>query len=158
MPLWQIYKNWIKKVTNYIDSRIGKAGVPLTYVIRAPGVNVEDDPVKYTRSLWAASFETCHYRDYNREVYHLLKDLFTKTEGAIWFEKVKDGNGRAHLLLREHYIGKAYDQRRAASALAKLENLFWKSKSSFPFEKYVTCLNEAFMEMEEAEQSLYPAA
>jgi hypothetical protein len=152
------YKNWIKKVTNYLDSRIGKAGVPLTYVIRAPDVNADEAPDEYTRSLWAASFQTRQFREDNREVYHLFKDLLTKTEGATWFEKVKDGDGRAaHLLLREHYVGEAHDQRRAASALAKLENLFWKSESSFPFEKYLTRLNEAFMEMEEAEQPLYPA-
>ena len=30
------YKNWIKKVMNFLDSRIGKGGaVPLTYVICA---------------------------------------------------------------------------------------------------------------------------
>ena len=152
------YKNWIKKVMNYLDSRIGKAGVPLSYVLRADGVNIDDAPDEYTRSLWAASFETRQYRDDNREVYHLFKDLLTKTEGATWFEKAKDGDGRAaHFLLREHYIGEAHDQRRAAAALAKLQTLFWKSEASFPFEKYLTRLNEAFMEMEEAEQPLYPA-
>jgi hypothetical protein len=152
------YKNWIKKVTNYLDSRMGKAGVPLSYVIRATDADPESAPDEYTRALWAASFQTRQYRDDNREVYHLFKDLLTRTEGQTWFEKVKDGDGRAaHLLLREHYVGEAHDQRRAASALAKLENLFWKNESSFPFEKYLTRLNEAFMEMEDAEQPLYPA-
>jgi hypothetical protein len=152
------YKNWIKKVTNYLDSRMGKAGVPLSYVIRATDADPENAPDEYTRALWAASFQTRQYSDDNREVYHLFKDLLTKTEGQTWFEKVKDGDGRAaHLLLREHYVGEAHDQRRAASALAKLENLFWKNESSFPFEKYLTRLNEAFMEMEDAEQPLYPA-
>jgi hypothetical protein len=152
------YKNWIKKVTNYLDSRMGKAGVPLSYVIRAADVDPEKAPDAYTRALWAASFQTRQFHDDNREVYHLFKDLLTKTEGQTWFEKVKDGDGRAaHLLLREHYVGEAHDQRRAASALAKLENLFWKNESSFPFEKYLTRLNEAFMEMEDAEQPLYPA-
>ena len=81
-----------------------------------------------------------------------------KTEGQTWFEKVEDGDGRAaHLLLREHYVGEAHDQRRAASAMAKLENLFWKNEASFAFEKYLTWLNEAFMEMEDAEQPLFPA-
>ena len=152
------YKNWIKKVTNYLDSRMGKAGVPLSYVIRPADADPEVAPDEYTRSLWAASFQTRQYHDDNREVYHLFKDLLTKTEGQTWFEKVKDGDGRAaHLLLREHYVGEAHDQRRAASAVAKLENLFWKNESSFPFEKYLTRLNEAFMELEDAEQPLYPA-
>lgn len=59
--------------------------------------------------VWAASFDTPQYRDDNREVYHLFKDLLTWTEGSTWFEKVKDGDGRAaHLLLREHYVGEAH--------------------------------------------------
>jgi hypothetical protein len=40
--------------------------------------------------------------------------------------------------------------RRAASANAKLGSLFWKSETSFPFEKFLTRLNEAFMELDEA--------
>jgi hypothetical protein len=124
------YKNWIKKVMNYLDSRIGKAGKPLSYVLCADDVNVDDAPDEYTRSLWAASFEARQYRDDNREVYHLFMDLLTKTEGATWFEKVKYDNGRAaHLLLLEHYVSEAHDHRRAAAALAKLQTLFWKSAS-----------------------------
>ena len=45
--------------------------------------------------------------------------------------------------------------RRAASANAKLDSLFWKSEASFPFEKFLTKLNEAFMELEEANVPLY---
>ena len=128
------YKNWIKKVENYLDSRTGKSGVPLSYVIRPANVDPAEAPDEYTRAVWAASFETQQYKEDNREVYHLFKDLLTKTEGATWFEKVKDGDGRAaHLLLREHYVGEAHDMRRAAAANAKLETLFWKSEASFSF-------------------------
>jgi hypothetical protein len=67
-----------------------------------------------------------------------------------------DGDGRAaHLLLREHYVGEAHDMRRAASANAKLEALFWKSEASFPFEKYLTRMNEAFKELADAGQPMY---
>ena len=86
----------------------------------------------------------------------MFKDLLTKTDGATWFEKVSDGDGRAaHLLLREYYIGEAHDMRRAASANAKLETLFWKSEAAFPFEKYLTRMNEAFKELEDAGQPMY---
>jgi hypothetical protein len=106
--------------------------------------------------MWAASFQTQQYKDDNRKVHHLFKDLLTKTEGATWFEKVKDGDGRAaHLLLQEHYVGEAHEMRRAAAANAKLETLFWKSEASFLFEKYLTRLNEAFKELEDAGQALW---
>jgi hypothetical protein len=108
--------------------------------------------------MWATSLEAPQFGDDNREVYHLFKDLLTKTEGETWFEKVKDGDGRrAHLLLREHYVGEAHDMRRAASANAKLETLLWKSEASFPFEKYLTRLNKAFKELEDAGQPLWEA-
>ena len=45
--------------------------------------------------------------------------------------------------------------RQAASANAKLESLFWKSEVLFPFEKFLTRLNEAFMELEEENVPLY---
>ena len=51
------YKNWIKKVTNYLDSRKGKAGVPLSYVIRPTDADPDAAPDEYTRTLWAALFE-----------------------------------------------------------------------------------------------------
>ena len=152
------YKTWIKKVENYLDSRIGKAGVPLSYVIRAADANPMEAPDEYTRALWAASFDTPQYTDDNREVYHLFTDLLTNTDGATWFEKVKDGDGRAaHMLLREHYVGEAHDMRRAAAANAKLESLYWKNEAAYPFEKYLTRMNEAFKELEDAGQPLYPA-
>lgn len=152
------YKNWIKKVENYLDSRTGKSGVPLSYVVRPVGVDPANAPDEYTRAMWAASLETAQFRADNREVYHLFKDLLTKTEGATWFEKVTDGDGRAaHLLLREHYVGEAHDMRRAAMAQAKLETLFWKNEAAFPFEKFLTRMNEAFKELEDADQPLYAA-
>ena len=150
------YKTWIKKVVNYLDSRKGKAGIPLSYVIRPADADPDDAPDEYTRTLWAASFETDEYQEDNREVYHLFKDLLTKTDGATRFEKVTDGDGRAaHLLLRDHYVGEAHDMRRAATATAKLEALFWKNESAFPFEKYLTRMNEAFKELEDADQPMY---
>jgi predicted ATPase len=61
------------------------------------------------------------------------------------------------MLLHEHYVGEAHDMRRAAAANAKLETLFWKSEASFSFEKYLTRLNEAFKELEDAGQALWEA-
>ena len=113
-----------------------ESGVPLSYVICPEGVDPAVAPDEYTSTLWAASFNTQYYRDDNLEVYHLFKDLLIKTDGAPWFEKVKDGEGHpVHLLLREHYVGEAH-MHRAASTNTKLEALlFWKNEASIPFDK-----------------------
>jgi hypothetical protein len=88
-------KKWIKKVENYLDSRAGKSGVPLCYVIQPADINPVEAPDEYTRVVWVASFHIQQYRDDNRKVYHLFKAFVDKTEGATWFEKVKDGDGCA---------------------------------------------------------------
>jgi hypothetical protein len=38
-----------------------------------------------------------------------------------------------------------------------METLIWKSEASFSFEKYLTCLNEAFKELKDAGQPLFEA-
>lgn len=90
------YKDWIKKVTNYLDSRKSKAGVPLSYVICPANADPKAAPDEYTRTSWAASFDTPqYYIEDNREVYHLFKGgLLTKTDGATCFEKVSDGDSQ----------------------------------------------------------------
>jgi hypothetical protein len=35
-----------------------------------------------------------------------------------------------------------------------LESLFWKNEAAFPFEKFLTRMNEAFKELEDAQQPL----
>lgn len=70
------YKNWIEKVTNYLDLRKGKAGVPLSYVICPADADPNAAPDEYTRTLWEASlFKTPKYIEDDREVYHLFQDL-----------------------------------------------------------------------------------
>jgi hypothetical protein len=124
-------------VENYLDLRTGKTGVPLSYVIRPADTNSAEAPDEYIRVMWAASLHTQQYRDAT-----CSRDLLTKTKGATWFEKVKDGGGRAvHLLLRKHYVGEAHDMCRVAAANAKLETLFWKSEAPFSFEKFFTRFN-----------------
>jgi hypothetical protein len=108
-----------EQVENYVDSHIGKAGIP------------QPAPDEYTHLMWALSFKTLQFVDDNYSVYHLLKDLAIKIDVATWFDKVKNGDRLAsHLLLQDHYIGEAHNMYRAAPATSKLENLLWKSEVS----------------------------
>ena len=141
-----------------MDLRTGKLGVPLSYVIRPANADPTEAPDEYIlRAIRAASFQTQQpVRRRQPQSLRFFKDLLTKTEGATWFEKVRNGDGSAaHLLLQEHYVGEAHDMRRAGAAHAKLETLFWKSEASFLFEEYLTRLNEAFKELEDAGQALW---
>ncbi len=87
-------KNWIKKVKTYLNSRDGKSGVPLSYLIHLACVNPETD--EYARAMWVASFETQQFLGDNCKVCcHLFIGLLTKDKGATWFEKVKYSDGWA---------------------------------------------------------------
>ncbi len=77
-----------------------------------------DAAEEYISVLWAASFETQHFHEYNREVYHLVKDLPTETDGTTWWDC-------------KHYVEKAHDMRRAATTDAKLELYFGKMNPLF---------------------------
>ncbi len=76
------YNNWIRKVSNNLDSKKYKSGVPLSYVICATNANPNKAVDDYYHALWAVSFDTPQYRgdDNHWEVYHLFRDLLTKTE------------------------------------------------------------------------------
>jgi hypothetical protein len=67
--------------------------VPLNYAIFPAHANPNEATDEYTRTKWAASFETPQYHDDNCKVYHLfINFLLTKTERATCFEKVNDGD------------------------------------------------------------------
>ena len=73
-------------------------------------------PVPFGRLRSTLTITQMAHRD---KIYHLFKNLLTTTDGATWFDKVKDGDGRAaFLLLWVHYVGEAHDMRRAAPANA----------------------------------------
>jgi hypothetical protein len=100
------YKAWSRSLVNYLDSIIGKSGVPLTYVIRAEGVTPDDAIDEYQRTLWSTPHAGFAFRDDNRQVYRILKDLIIATDGWAWFNMAPEGNGcAAFLRLEAHYLG-----------------------------------------------------
>lgn len=103
--------------------------------------------------LWTAPHTGLAFREDNRLVYQIYKDLMIGTDGYTWFSRAPRGNGRAaHLLIEEHYRGDAEVALRAASAEARMKGLFYKQQSSMPFEKYLTRLNECWELMEDNDQ------
>jgi hypothetical protein len=56
--------------------------------------------------IWSAPHEGLAFKEDNREVYRIYKDLMNGMNGWAWFNQAQFGNGRqAHQLIVEHYRG-----------------------------------------------------
>jgi hypothetical protein len=76
------YVSWACSFENYLDSLRGKSGVPLSYLLRPEGANPAEAVLdEYQRVLWSAPFTGNHFREDNRRLYRIYKDLMVGTDG-----------------------------------------------------------------------------
>jgi hypothetical protein len=147
------YVAWARSFENYLDSLRGKMGVPLSYILRPEDANPAQAADEYQRILWSAPFNGSAFREDNRRVYRIYKDLMIGTDGWTWFNRATLGDGRdAHLIITRHYRGDAETALRAAEAEASLNRLHYRSEAVFPFERYITRMSECFELMEDNQQ------
>jgi hypothetical protein len=147
------YVSWARSFENYLDSLRGKLGVPLSYILRPEDADPAEAADEYQRILWSAPFTGSAFREDNRRVYRIYKDLMIGTDGWTWFNRATPGDGRdAHLILTRHYRGDAETALRAAEAEASLHRLHYRSEAVFPFERYITRMSECFELMEDNQQ------
>jgi hypothetical protein len=152
------YVSWSRSFANYLDSRIGKANVSLSYIIRPVDADPEQAVDEYQRVLWMTPHHGPAFEDDNRQVYRIYKDLIVGTDGWAWFSMAPEGNGRAaHRFLQQHYLGDDANARRAVQSKAYLERLHYKNEATFAFKEYVTRLHECFEALEDNNQGLIDA-
>jgi hypothetical protein len=143
---------------NYLDSLRGKSGVPLSYILRPEGAIPADAADDYQRIIWSAPFTGATFREDNRRVYRIYKDLMIGTDGWTRFNHATVGDGcDAHLLITQHYRGDAETALRAAEAEATLNCLHYHNETSFSFERYITHMSECFELMEDNHQGFSEA-
>jgi hypothetical protein len=147
------YVAWARSFENYLDSLRGKLGVPLTYILHPEDANPAEAADDYQRIFWLAPFTGSAFREDNRRVYRIYKDLMIGTDGWTWFNRATLGDGRdAHLIITRHYYGDAETALCAAEVEASLNRLHYRSEAVFPFERYITRMSECFELMEDNQQ------
>ena len=152
--------SWKRAFWNWLSSMKSTNTVPLTYVIRKAGIDMAtyafaDDE---ERRLYKVALAGPKYMCDRTNVYQLLKGLFIDTEGWSWMSKwdrTQDGR-RAWQDACAHYDGPGETQKRIVQARANISELFYKSESSFSFEKFSTRLREAYAIMEDNEEPILP--
>lgn len=144
-----------ESVINYLKSQMGSNGVPLNYVIRD---KTAEERYHKAREISPTSFkqDTAHYCELKgpefemdtQKVYELLFPLFTGTDAERWYKKAKvTSNGRQMVMeLREHYYDNGNETSRTSAARKSLDKLYYNSKRSLTFAKFLTkmehCLEE----------------
>jgi hypothetical protein len=132
------YISWSRSFTNYLDSHIGKANMSLSYVICPVDADPDLAVDEYQRVLWSTPHHGPAFKDDNRQVYRIYKDLIVGTDGWAWFLMAPKGNGRAaHCFLQQHYLGDNANARHAVQAKAFMECLHYKNEVTFAFEEYM---------------------
>jgi len=89
-----------------------------------------------------------------KRVLTLLKELCLDTEAETWFRNIKCGR-EAMKALQMHYDGPDESKRRKEEARSKLKSVYYKHEGTFPFEKFVTNLYDAFQVLEKYGEPLY---
>jgi len=136
---------WEESVYLNINSIISTSGAPLSYVVRKDLADGTDwnKLDRRTQQIHTAALEGFIFTIDSKRVLTLLKELCLDTEAESWFKNAKCGR-EAMRALQLHYDGPDENKRRKEDAHSQLNSLFHKHEASFPFEKFITALNDSF--------------
>jgi len=153
---YALWNKWEDSVYKYLDSIIGYSGAPLSYVIRKDlGEGIEWESLdRKTQLIYNARLEGLFFNIDSERVLTLLKELCLGTGAETWFRNIKCGR-EAMKALQVHYDGPGERERRKEEARSKLRNVYYKHEGTFPFEKFVTNLYDAFQVLEKYGEPVY---
>ena len=87
-----------------------------------------------------------------KQVYCIMHDALTGTDGWMWIQDVKNEDGRLAIKqLCNHYNGPGTQTHRVQDAKECLKVCHYKSETMFSFKHYVTVLKECFATLEKDE-------
>jgi hypothetical protein len=139
---------WEIEITNYLSTKKGIRGIPLSYVIRPdlePGDTIAADDIT-RQELYNAPLEGGAYKRDNNAVWAVIRANTIATAAWEWIKQI-DGKGDGRLgmqKLRAHYDGPDKRKARINASETIIENLHYRGERYMPFEKFVTKLNGAY--------------
>jgi hypothetical protein len=139
------WTTWNIELENYLAGIMGKAGIPIDYVIRRDEEPREDSP--YMRAKYNANLYGPTFNDDNRTVFRIIKSLTLNTPAWEFLKEYDDSqqNGRLYMqILRRHYEGESFKEANLIKAKEDIANAYYNNERTFTFEKFVTKLTGAF--------------
>ena len=154
---WQV---WLKQFDLYLSNVRGKQRAPLDYVVcKEPLPPSYIHTSERERNLYKFPLRGALYREDNCQVYRMLSDLVTGTEGDTWieeFSRAQDGRA-AWLAMKLYYEGGGNERNIITQAETVLDKIHYSSEVAFPFELFSAALLKAFRDLQgtESEKSKY---
>ena len=153
------WKVWAKQFDVYLSNHKGAQFCPLDYIIRpvVPAGHIHANARE--AALYQYPLTGPHFREDNMQVYRMLSDLVSGTEGESWineFNRAQHGRN-AWLALKTHYEGGGNERKKIIEAEATIDMLHYKNESVFSFESFSTKMVEAFRDLDgtDSEKSPY---
>ena len=91
------------------------------------------------------------FDQYSKKLMWLIKEFTIGTPEEAWINQVKCGRVAMHKL-RERYYGMSEGERIKTQAREALNKLHYRREHTFPFEKYITVLQNNFRMLEKFER------
>jgi hypothetical protein len=142
----------------YLRTRVGKAQVPLSYVLRDDDERPDDTALALLSShhqrFWNTPLIGDIFDEDQRRVWGYLSGRINTTDGWDIIKKYsKTEQARtAYKELKSFYDGTSEVNKRVSRARAELENVRYTSEQVFPFIKYVAKLRGLFDTLEKGKQ------
>ena len=153
------FKFWQISMENFLDSKQGIGGMPLSYIIHEDGLDLDDAVDEHERAIWLAPLAGANFDEDNLTIYYYYKDRVIDTPAWTWFNTAANGDGRAAALaIRDHYVGPAAVNYHVAETEAKLDHLNWSNEVQFPFDTYISHMSECFQDLEEQDEHILECA
>jgi hypothetical protein len=123
---------WEIEMMNYLSTKKGIRGVPLSYVVR-PDLPDDDiiSPDDVTRQeMYAAPLDGAAFRRDNNTVWGIIRSCTIGTPAWDWIKQLdRTGDGRLGMKkLRDHYDGPDKKKARINAAETTIENLHYKGE------------------------------
>ena len=152
------WKTWAKQFDLYLSNHKGAQFCPLDYIIRPEVTAAHTHANPREAALYQYPLTGPHFREDNMQVFRMLSDLVSGTEGESWinqFNRAQHGRN-AWLAFRTHYEGGGNERKKITEAESVIDMLHYKNESIFSFESYSTKMIEAFRDLDNTDSEKSP--
>lgn len=147
-----IWEDWENSLQNYLQSKDGINGIPLSYIIRPTarpdaGDDATEEQIRLLDLIHNAPSEGPAYNTDSEQVFGIIESLTIGQDSANWISRRcrQNRDGRlAMSQLKDHFDGGEEKYKRNQTAIAQLNHLHYKHEKMMSFNTFSTRLKKCF--------------
>ena len=147
-----IWEDWENSLRNYLQSKDGINGIPLSYIIRSTerpdtGDDATDEQIRLMDLIYNAPSVGPAYNTDSEQVFGIIESLTIGQDSANWISRrcrqTRDGR-LAMSQLKGHFDGGEEKYKRHQTAITQLNLLHYKHEKMMDFSTFSTKLKKCF--------------